>query len=128
MDKKKSQHGGSGRGKRKRGSGRGAQPPAQPPVLGGSSSRLLLTRLLNGGQVWEVFVATTASERGPAEVRLEFERKGPGGDPLRHSRPLAGALLEALHAGDSLSRHDLDKELERAIRDAAPGDPPPEAA
>lgn len=126
MGMKKSQNGKARRGNRRGRGTTGVQPPHQQPVLPGSSSRLLLTRLLKDGELWEVFVASTPTDRAASEVRLEFERKVPDGDPIRHSRPLAGALLEALHSGAPLSRRALEGELEKAIRNAPPGTPPPE--
>lgn len=44
---------------------------------------------------------------------------------IRPSRPLAGALLEALHSGAPLSRRALEEEPEKTIRNA-PGTPPAE--
>lgn len=131
MGKKKPQNGRGGRGSRRRGPPRdrgGQQHPPNRLELGGSdtSSRLLLTHVVREGALWEVFVATTASQRAPTEVRLEFVHRKPGQDPVRYSRPVSGALLEALHRGGALSRADLEQELDQAIRGEAPDDPSPD--
>lgn len=91
-------------------------------------SRLRLTRLVREGTIWNVYVSTTAQNGAPNITRLEFEGKGPAGERLRHTRPLEGALLEALHSGAPISRARLEEELDEAFRHAAgpsePSDPP----
>jgi hypothetical protein len=129
MGKKKPQNGRGARESRKGGLPRdrgGQQQPANRLNLGGpdTSSRLLLTHVVREGAIWEVFVATTAAQRAPTEVRLEFVHSRPGQYPIRHSRRVTGALLDALHRGGALSRADLEQELEQAIRGEAPDDLP----
>lgn len=98
-------------------------------AAGQGSSRLLLTRLLRDGLIWNVFIATSATAGAPNVVRLEFERSGPGHDDVRYTRPVEGPLLDALHSGGSLSRVDLEHELELAIREGAgDADKPPTRA
>lgn len=98
-------------------------------AAGQGTSRLLLTRLLREGTVWNVFIATSATAGAPNVVRLEFERSGPGHDEVRYTRRVKGPLLEALHSGGSLSRVDLEHELELAIREGAgDADKPPTSA
>lgn len=131
MGKKKPQNDRGGRGDRRRGQPRDRGGPQQPPnrlELGGpgTSSRLLLTHVVREGALWEVFVATTAAQRAPTEVRLEFVHRRPGQDPIRYSSRVSGDLLEALHRGGPLSRADLEQELEQAIRGEAPDDLPPD--
>ena len=135
MGRKKGGSGGRRRG-RKRGSspasGQGNGDAAHNRTVAdgvSGSSRIRLTRLLRDGALWDVFIATTARAGSPNIVRLEFERSGAGRDRVRYARPVCGQLLEALHGGASLSRADLDEELERAIRQAdAVADEPPESA
>jgi hypothetical protein len=132
MGKKKPQNGKGGRGNRRRGPTRDRGGHQQPPnrlELGGpdTSSRLLLTRVVREGALWEVFVATTAAQRAPTEVRLEFVQRRPGQDPVRYSRRVSGAVLDALHRGGALSRTDLEQELEQAIREEARDDHPPDS-
>lgn len=98
-------------------------------AAGQGSSRLLLTRLLREGTIWTVFIATSAAAGAPTVIRLEFERSGPGQDKVRYTRPVEGPLLDALHSGGSLSRVDLEHELELAIREGAgDADKPPTSA
>ena len=133
MGKKKPGDGGRRRGGRKRrtpGRGQGNDDAAHNRAVAGGpsgSSRLLLTRLLREGVIWHVFIATTAAAGSPNVVRLEFERSGRGLRKVRYSRPVEGPLLAALHGGSSLSRSDLEQELELAIRDATrdADEPPP---
>jgi hypothetical protein len=127
MGKKKPENGGAGRRRRKRrspGEARGQQPPPnQLDIAGpGTSSRLLLTHVIREGALWEVFVAATAPQKEGATVHLEFVHKARDTSPVRYSRPVFGPLLEALHTGGPMSRRDLERELEQAIRDAAPAD------
>jgi hypothetical protein len=131
MGKKNPQNGRGARGRRKPGLPRDRGGQRQPPnrlELGGpdTSSRLLLTRIVREGVLWEVFVVTTAAHRAPATVRLEFVHSAPGRESVRCSRPVSGDLLETLHRGGSLSRADLEQELEQAIRDAAPDETSPD--
>lgn len=90
-------------------------------------SRLRLTRVVREGTIWDVYVSTTAQNGAPNITCLEFESKGASGRRLRHTRPLEGALLEALHSGAPISRARLEEELDLAFRDAAapsePSDP-----
>jgi len=84
------------------------------------SSRLLLTRVVREGAIWEVYVATTA-RTGARDVTLEFERTGPEHSRLRHTRPVQGALLDALHNGAPVSRVRLLEELDLAVRGVEAG-------
>lgn len=86
------------------------------------SSRLLLTRLLREGGIWDVYIATTAQAGTPNLTRLEFEGRGPERKNLRYSRPVESTILNALHSGGSVSRARLDEELEVAIREAEAAD------
>ena len=127
MGRKKSGSGGRRRGGRTRRSparGQGGEDATHNRALTGGpsgSSRLLLTRLLRDGTIWDVFIATTTTAGTANVTRLEFERSGPGRNKVRYTRPAEGPLLEALHGGASLSRADLQEELELAIRQAAGG-------
>jgi hypothetical protein len=84
--------------------------------------------LVRDGAIWDVYVSTTAQNGAPNITRLEFEGKGPAGQRLRHTRPLEGALLDALHSGDPISRARLEEELDLAFRDAAGPSEPAEPA
>ena len=132
MGRKKSENGGRRRGGRRRGSpgrAQGSNEAAHNRAVTGEpsgSSRLLLTRLLRDGAIWDVFIATTATAGASNVIQLEFARSGPEQDGVRLTRWVEGPLLEALHSGASLSRSDLEHELELAIRQADGGaDEPP---
>lgn len=133
MGRKKPGDGGRRRGGRKRRTPRaqGSDDTAHNRTVAGGpsgSSRLLLTRLLRDGLIWDVFIATTATAGSPNVVRLEFERAGRTKGTVRYTRPVEGALLAALHRGTSLSRATLEQELELAIRAAGDAEEPtPEA-
>jgi hypothetical protein len=128
MGKKNPQNGRGGGGGRKRRPPRprGDQQPSPNRLQLGeasTSSRLLLTHVAREGAIWEVFVTTKAAERNPATVQLEFVHRAAGRVPVRHSRPVSGAVLEALHTGGPLRRADLEQELEEAIQEAGREDP-----
>jgi hypothetical protein len=118
----KSHNGGRRRGgpAAPRGKGKETRSPVrkEAPSPEGSS-RLFLTRLLQGGAIWNGYVATTLRAGLPTLVQLEFERTAPGQGVVLYTRPVSGALLDALHSGGPLSRADLEQELELAIREAA---------
>jgi hypothetical protein len=85
-------------------------------------SRLLLTRLIREDMVWDVYIATTPQNGGSNLTQLEFQEKGARHLRPRYTRPLQGALLEALYAGTPVSRARIEEELELAIRAAESGD------
>lgn len=93
---------------------------AQRASAGGTQgpSRLLLTRLLRDGAIWEVHIATTARTGAPNLTLLEFEGTGTEQEKLCYTRPVEGSLLAALHSGTPVSRASLEEELELAFRDA----------
>jgi hypothetical protein len=82
-------------------------------------SRLLLTRLIREGSIWEVYVATRAQSGADNLTQLEFETPGPQHRRTRYARPVEGALLEALHTGAPVSRSSLEEQLDLAMREAA---------
>lgn len=81
-------------------------------------SRLLLTRLLHEGVLWDVHITTTPRPGASNITQLEFEGTGEKRGKVRYTRPVEGALLEALHSGIPVSRAGLEEELELAIRQA----------
>lgn len=129
MGRKKSENGGRRRGGRRasspRAQDRGDAAHNRSGAGGGmsGSSRLLLTRLLREGAIWDVYVATSAQAGGQNTTRLEFERSGGGQGKVRYGTPVEGPLLDALHSGAPVSRSDLERELELAIRQAGAGSP-----
>ncbi|HUG39560.1 MAG TPA: hypothetical protein VMM12_03690 [Longimicrobiales bacterium] len=131
MGKKKPENGARRRGGKKRGPSRRPEvnrDATHNRLVSGApsaSSRLLLTRLLRDGAVWDVFIATTSSAGTPNVIRMEFEHGSAGRDIVRYSRAVEGPLLDALHSGTSLSRADLEQELEEAIREATSEDREP---
>jgi hypothetical protein len=90
------------------------------PGAGGMAgpSRLRLTRILRDGVIWEVYVTTTPRSAAENITLLEFEGSTLQEERVRYSRPVVGALLDALHNGRPVSRSDLEEELELAIREA----------
>lgn len=78
-------------------------------------SRLLLTRLMRKGAIWNVYVSTSPRSGGPNVTELEFEDTG--ANPARCRRRVDGPLLEALHNGAPVSRSSLQDELELALAD-----------
>lgn len=102
------EHGGETAGNR---DGTGATPQAP--------SRLLLTRLLHNGAIWEVYVTTGGPGGAPNVTQLEFQGAGPQQEKVRYSRTLEGPLLDALHSGAPISRAGLADELELAVRRAS---------
>jgi hypothetical protein len=94
------------------GPGAGAQEPA----------RLRLTRVIREGVIWDVFVVTTAQSGSRNLTQLEFEATGADRRRIRYTRPVEGALLDALHTGAPLTRASVQQELELAIKDAAATD------
>jgi hypothetical protein len=78
-------------------------------------SRRSLTLLEHEGTIWSVYISS--HRHGPPEERylLEFERAGPDGAPVRYTHPLTGPLLDAVQAGESVSRESLREELARAL-------------
>lgn len=122
MGRKRSGKEPRGSGSRRKKSGRdprGAEAGQNRPgvdVGASGSSRLLLTRLLREGALWEVYVAAAARPGAPNQIHLEFEGKGPARQRLRYTRPVEGPLLEALHSGAPVSRARLEEELELACR------------
>lgn len=91
---------------------------------GGASepSRLLLTKVARGAEIWDVYIATIPQNGGSNLTQLEFQESGIRHLRPRYSRPLAGALLDALYAGAPVSRARLEEELELAVREAEAGD------
>lgn len=85
-------------------------------------ARLLLTRLVREGAIWEVYIATTAQSGGANVTQLEFEGTGAEQEKLRYTRPAEGALLDALYSGSPVSRASLEEELDLAF--AAADDTP----
>jgi hypothetical protein len=83
-------------------------------------SRLLLTRVLRDGEVWDVYVATIAQNGRPNRTELQFETRGADRKLRRCARPIEGELLAALHSGEPVSRSSLEGELDLAIQ--APDD------
>jgi hypothetical protein len=128
MGRKRSEKGGRrGPGRRaasqpdhRRGEPSGNRPGATGEVPG--PARMLLTRVLREGAIWNVYVATTARSGAPNLTQLEFEGTGAGQAKLRCTRPVAGPLLDALHSGAPISRASLQAELELALHAAAPAD------
>ncbi len=128
MGRRKPEKGRRRDGDRRRKSG---EPPRDEPrrdrAGGGAdapgSSRLLLTRLIREGSVWDVYVATATQTGGRTQTRLEFESAGPAHRRTRCSRPLSPSLLEALHKGTPVSRVSLEEELTLALGDLEPSDP-----
>lgn len=132
-----------GRKRSKKGSGRGSGRRSTSPRAdrsggatdarpradngGEGTSRLLLTRLIREGAIWEVHVSTRVQGAAANVTRLEFESAGGPRTKLRYTRPVEGALLEALHSGAPVSRASLEEELERALRQAATADPEAES-
>jgi hypothetical protein len=84
-------------------------------------SRLRLAEILHEGAIWEVYVSTTPQPGTQNVTRLEFQGDGPDQERVRYSRPVVGALLDALHRGHPVSRSALEEELELAIREAVAG-------
>ena len=80
-----------------------------------SPSRLLLTRLIRKGAIWNVYVSTSPRSGGANLTELEFEDTG--ASPARYRRRVDGPLLEALHNGAPVSRSSLQDELEQALAD-----------
>lgn len=79
-------------------------------------SRLLLTKLLRGDAIWNVYVATGA--QGDTQNRTQLEFEDTSAVAVRYSRRAEGPLLDALFNGAPVSRATLQDELERAILDA----------
>lgn len=84
-------------------------------------SRMLLTKVLREGAIWNVYVATIPQSGTSNLTQLEFERSAEQ-KKLRYTRPAAEPLLDALHRGEPVSRASLQDELELAIRDAGADD------
>ena len=96
----------------------GAREESGSAGHGSGPTRLLLTRLLHGGAIWNVYVARTAESGGPNRTQLEFEAAGAASDGQRYTRRVEGEMLDALHRGKPVSRSALEEELELALRDA----------
>ena len=100
-----------GRGPRKRTAA--TEDPSGP-------SRLLLTRLIRKGAIWNVYVSTSPRSGEPNVTELEFEDTG--ANPTRYRRRVDGPLLEALHNGAPVSRSSLQDELELALTGSTAAD------
>jgi hypothetical protein len=122
--------GGSDRGRR---SGPGRKAPTRPDQRREQRnrndasdsppgpSRLLLTKLIREGTIWNVYVATTPHSGGPNRTHLEFEHASAGA--VRYVRRAEGPLLDALHSGAPVSRSNLQGELELALAAGGAADP-----
>jgi hypothetical protein len=99
--------------KRREPRSRGAATEAAPGPV-----RLLLTRLLRDGTIWNVYVASSAPAGEQARTELEFEGTG-AAQSVRCIRRVDGPLLDALYSGAPVSRSQLQDELELALAAAA---------
>jgi hypothetical protein len=76
-------------------------------------ARLLLTRLVRGTAIWNVYVATSPQGDSTSRTHLEFEDTSARSQ--RYSRRAEGPLLHALFNGAPVSRATLQSELEQAL-------------
>jgi hypothetical protein len=86
-------------------------------------SRRPLTLLEHEGTIWSVYISSERNALPQESSQLEFEGAGPDEVPVRYTRTLAESLLQALQAGESVSRDALRKELVLALADGTTSGP-----
>jgi hypothetical protein len=102
------------------------RPQARLQETGDASSagRMFLALLAHEGKIWNVYLSdllTGGSSRPPT---LQFERTGEDEALLRFEGPVPEPLLDALQAGEPVSRGSLRAELDHALRRGGlPSDP-----